>query len=183
MFKPFCYQMINNNIRAESKLATAAATFLKWEEVYIFCFFAVRDSWAGRSLLQNASSLPLSRTCSSRGAELTFQGLCFPSQSRGGESICSCSNLLSPPGYPRLHPSLHPRSPHGVSRLFALFVFPCLVPRSLPNSKAFLKCRASLRLAHLSFQTLAGSFAALTCSLAHLWIPAVWMCLKQCMFK
>lgn len=38
MFKPFCHKMINNNLRAESNLAISAATFLKWEEVYIFCF-------------------------------------------------------------------------------------------------------------------------------------------------
>lgn len=150
-----------------------------------FLLFAARDSWAGRSLHQNTSSLALCRTCSSRAAELPVRGFAFLCNliSRG-ESICSCYNLLSPPVYLPSPPISPSQLLHSVLSFCALCLsLPC--SRSLPNSKAFLKCHASLHLARLSFQTLAGSFAALTCSFPQLWIPAAWMCLclRPCTFK
>lgn len=175
MFKPFCYKMINNNIRAEPKLATSAATFLKWEEVYIFCFCSQRLwSW----------EIPASERFLPPALLYVFvlwrwaprQGLSFPLQSEQWSGIYlqllqSAFSSCLPPS-PSISPS---RFPHSVSSFCAVCLsLPC--SRSLPNSKALLKCCASLPLARLSFQTLAGSFAALLCSVPHLWIPAVWMC-------
>lgn len=137
MFKPFCYKIINNNIRAEPKLATSAATFLKWEEVYIVCFLQPETLELGDPCIR---TLPLSRSVvrvglvvlsSPSGALLSFAIWSVEGNLSAAVTICFLLQFISP-----RHPSLHP-SFFIVSCLFALFVFPCLVPAPFQTRRPF----------------------------------------------
>lgn len=133
-----------------------------------FLLFAVRDSWAGRPSYRNASSLPPSRMCLSCGSELTIGGFFFPLR----------SNLLlfTPP-----FPSISVSSQRLVLLLCLSFSAWFLLPSKLKGLSQ-MSC-LSLHWARLSFQTFAGGFAVLTCSFAHLWIPAAWMCVCVFVFE
>lgn len=132
--------MMTNNVTVESQLATSAATFLKWEEVYIFCFLQSETLELGDPRIGTLPlCLPLVRVClvalSSPSGAFSFHCdlICR------GEFICSC---LPPPPFP----SMLPRS---VSSFCSVYLSqPCSC--SLPNSKAFLKCRASLSIEPVS---------------------------------
>lgn len=126
MFKPFCYKMINNNIRAESKLATSAATFLKWEEVYIFCFLQSETLELGDPCISFLSPALSYVFVLWRWAHR--QGFAFHCNlTSRGESICSCNNLLFPPVYA---PSIHLSIPVSSQCLVFLrcLSFPALFP-------------------------------------------------------
>lgn len=131
--------MITNNVTVESQLATSAATFLKWEEVYIFCFLQSETLELGDPRIGTLPlCLPLVRVClvalSSPSGAFSFH--CDPICR--GEFICCLS--------PAFRPSLFPRS---VSSFCSVYLsLPCSC--SLPNSKAFLKCRASLSIEPVS---------------------------------
>lgn len=121
--------MITNNVTVESQLATSAATFLKWEEVYIFCFLQSETLELGDPRIGTLPlCLPLVCVClvalSSPSGAFSFHGdlICR------GEFICSC---LPPP----------PLSVHlcflAASRPFALFIFLCLVPAPFQTQRPF----------------------------------------------
>lgn len=133
----FLLKMFINNIRAKSKLATSAATFLKWE-VYIFCFLQ-SESWAGRSL-QNAFFLP-PRTCSSCGAELTVGALLsiatWPVEGNLSAAVTICFPL------PFIHLSIHLSIPDSSQCLVFLrcLSFPALsLLPSKPKGLSRMSC-------------------------------------------
>lgn len=88
-----------------------------------FLLFAVRDSWVGRPLHQNASYQPPSPTCLSCGSG---QGLLL------SIAIWSVEGHSSAPVYPS--PSICFLT---VSHPFALFIFPCLVPTPFQTQRPF----------------------------------------------
>lgn len=172
--------MITNNVTVESQLATSAATFLKWEEVYIFCFLQSETLELGDPRIGTLPlCLPLVRVClvalSSPSGAFSFRCdlICR------GEFICSCL----PPPSPPFRPSLLPRS---VSSFCSFYLSqPCSC--SLPNSKAFLKCRASLSIEPVSpskplLEALLRSPAlSLISGYLQRECASVCLCLRQCM--
>lgn len=163
--------MITNNVTVESQLATSAATFLKWEEVYIFCFLQSETLELGDPRIATLPlCLPLVRVClvalSSPSGAFSFHCDLI---SRG-EFICS----WLPPPLPSISDSSQRLVLLLCLSLSALFLLP-----SKLKGLSQMSC-LSLHWACLPFQTFAGGFAALTCSFAHLWIPAAWM--RVCVF-
>lgn len=167
--------MINNNVTVESQLATSAATFLKWEEVYIFCFLQSETLELGDPCIRTLPiSLPPLRVC----LVALVRGFCFPLRS-------DLSRGIHLPLFIPLHSSLFP---HSISSFCSVYLsLPC--SHSLPNSKAFLKCRASLSSEPISpskplLEALLHS-PALSLISGYLQCECVsgWLCLRRCTCK
>lgn len=168
---------------------TSAATFLKWKEVYIFCFLQSETFEIGNLLSECFLSPSLvSVLCSSRGAELTMKGFalrCNPicQEEFIIEETCAViKKICSSPCF-FFFLCLFVSSICLTSVLSSRsFISSCLAAAPSKTQRPFSNVVPLSPLSLSLLPNLAGSFAALSCVFWSLisWYCSVYACMCEC---